>query len=55
MPYETLLQERKIHDPRAEFEKPSDIADDGKLSHKQKKQALENPGAGRAPVADREQ
>ena len=41
MPYETDLQRRKMNNPQAEFEKPGDIADDGKLSQEQKKKALE--------------
>ena len=42
MSRETDKKAQKIHNPQAEFDKPSDVVNDSELSQTQKKKALEN-------------
>jgi hypothetical protein len=42
MSRETDEKAQKIHNPRAEFDKPSDVVKDPELSQAEKKKALEN-------------
>jgi hypothetical protein len=42
MSRETDEKAQKIHNPQAEFEKPSDVVKDSELSPTEKKKALEN-------------
>ena len=42
MSRETHQMAHKVHNPQAEFDKPSDVVKDPELSHKEKKTALEN-------------
>jgi len=42
MSRETDEKAQKIHNPQAEFDKPSDVVKDAELSQAEKKKALEN-------------
>ena len=46
---------QKIHNPHAEFDKPSDVVKDLKLSQPEKRKALEKLRAGCPPADDGQQ
>ncbi len=55
MSRETDEKAQKIHNPQAEFDKPSDVVKDPELSQAEKKKALENLEQDGAPADDGQQ